>query len=261
MLKDTITQYKTMSIKAESDDGDDRTFTALITNESIDRDNEVLLASGMNKKDFLKNGIILFNHNPDMPIGTATALRRSGDGWKATGRLAEGIEHVEDIWKLLKQGILKAVSVGFRVDEQRVPTKKDIAEFGKAVVNVISKWTLLEFSIVSVGANQEALVLGTKDMSITAKDILGDEYVEEKVIDYKVNVEEVDGKEGEQENIENIIEDVKKELKEIDIELKEETKEKIVEVIKNQNVDMNEVMFYFKEEVEKQMRKANGNLF
>lgn len=249
-----ITQYKTMSIKAETDD--ERKFTAMITSEVIDRDNEVLLASGMNKKDFLKNGIILFNHNPDFPIGTTTALRRSGDGWKATGRLAEGVQKAEDVWQLLSQGILKAVSVGFRVDEQRAPTKKDIAEFGKEVVNVISKWTLLEFSVVSVGSNQEALILGTKDMSITAKDILGDDYEEE--IEVEV---EVDSEKGDEEETQNIVEEVEKELEKIDIEIKTDTKEKIVEVIKEQKVDMQKVLYYFKQEVEKQIRKSKGNLF
>lgn len=262
-----ITQYKTMTITAEKVSGDDnRTFTALITNEAKDRDSEILLASGMSKKDFLTNGIILFNHDADQPIGTTTALRRSGNGWIAKGRIAENVQKAEEVWQLLKQGILKAVSVGFQVLEERSPTKKDIEEFGKGVRNIISKWNLLEFSIVSVGANQEALVLGTKDMSITAKDILGDDYVEEVIdlgIDYKVNDEELEyfSEKGEEKENKNILEEVEKELEDMEIELKETTKEKIVEVVKDKEVDIKEVLKYFRAEIEKQIRKNKGQLF
>jgi HK97 family phage prohead protease len=261
---DKITQYKTMTITSQKADSEDlREFSALITNEAQDRDNEVLLASGMKKSDFLNNGIILFNHDPDQPIGTATALRRSGNGWIAKGRIAENVQKAEEVWQLLKQGILKGVSVGFTVIEQRAPTKKDFAEFGKNVSNIISKWNLLEFSVVSVGANQEALVLGTKDMSITAKDILGNEFVEDEektnIVDTIEEVEEV--KEDKEEEVSNIVEEVEKQLDEMEIEIKTATKEKIVEVVKEKKVDMDLVMKYFREEMQKQIRKSRGELF
>jgi HK97 family phage prohead protease len=255
-----ITQYKTMTIAVEKAVSDDkREFSAIITNEAKDRDDEVLLASGMSKSDFLSNGIILFNHDPDQPIGTATALRRSGDGWVAKGRIAENVQKAEEVWQLLKQGVLKAVSVGFQVVEQRLPSKQDIAKYGKGVRNIISKWNLLEFSIVSVGANQEALVLGTKDMSITAKDILGKDYVE---IEQTEPVDIVDEKAKEEiEKKVSIVDEVEKELDKMEIEIKEITKEKIVEVIKEQEVDMKLVLKYFREEVAKNIRRSKGNLF
>jgi len=258
MTTENNIQYKNMYFeKAEVDEL--REFTATITDESIDRDSEVLLASGMNKKDFVKNGIILFNHNRDFPVCTALSLRRKGDGWVAKGKIAEGVQRADDVWALIKQGVLKGISVGFQILEQRPPTAKDLKDFGKDVTNVISKWKLLEFSVVSIPANQNALITAAKDLNIDPKEILGNDYKEEVVEETK----EVEVVEAEPVVIDtkDMVEEVEKQLEELDIEIKETTKEKIVEAVKDSKVDMNEVIKYFKEEIIKQIKRSKGNLF
>lgn len=259
--KNTIdTYHKNMSLKAEDVDVEDqRLFTAIITDDSIDRDKEVLLPTGLNKKDFVKNGIILFNHNQNDPIGTATALRRSGNGWKATGRIAEeGTDtHIDKIWKLVKQGILKGVSVGYQIEEQRPPTPEDKKMFGKAVEWVISKWKLLEFSVVSVPANQNALITAAKAIDLDPKFILGEDYVKEEVIDKGVEEEIVEVKEV------NISEELDAEIKQLEEEMviEKEVKEKLLEVVKKEKVDIKKVMKYFTEEYKKEIKKNKGMLF
>lgn len=259
------TYYKNMSLKAEDVDVEDqRLFTAIITDDSIDRDKEVLLPSGLNKKDFVKNGIILFNHNQNDPIGTATSLRRSGNGWKATGKIAEeGTDsHIDKIWKLVKQGILKGVSVGYQIEEQRPPTPEDKAMFGKAVEWVVSKWKLLEFSVVSVPANQNALILAAKAINLDPKVILGEDY-EEVEVDEKGIEEEIVEVKTEEEIKKDIVKEIDAEIKQLeeDITLEAETKEKLVEVVKEEKVDIKEVMKYFTEEYKKQIKKNKGMLF
>lgn len=196
MEKNTEILYKNMSIKSDhSEDEDKRQFSAIITDDSVDRDREVLLPSGMNKKDFVKNGIILFNHDPNQPVGTTLALRRSGNAWKATGMIAEGVQLAEDVWKLIKQGVLKGVSVGFQVEERRAPTAEDKKKFGKTVESVISKWKLLEFSIVSIGSNQNALITAAKKLNIDPKAFISEEIVsEEGEVEEKIEV--IDGVKG-----------------------------------------------------------------
>lgn len=243
--------YELSELEVKKSDTDKREFTGIISASTLDLDSEVLLHTGMNSSGF--TGTVLFNHNQDMPIGRSLSIRKSGNGLVGKAQLAdEGTDpFIDKIWSLMKQGILRGISVGFQIIEQRAPTKQDIKEFGKEVRNVISKWKLLEFSVVSVPANQSALITAVKSMDLDPKDFIPG---------YKeIEVEEVK-KDNEQE-VSNIVREVEKQLEEMEIEIKEEAKEKIVEVVKEQKVDMKEVMIYFKEEVAKSIRKSHGNLF
>tara|TARA_R110002051_G_scaffold319494_1_gene403640 strand:+ start:1161 stop:2024 length:864 start_codon:yes stop_codon:yes gene_type:complete len=145
-----------------------RTVTAKISTTSIDRDGEVLLPSGIDLKDFRKNPVVLLNHDQGgLPVGRALSVKRQSDGIIAEVQFAErpaghpsSVEWIPDtVFNLFQQGILKAFSVGFIPLEMREPTDKDYKKFGDDVRNVISKWSLLEFSVVNVPANQDALVL------------------------------------------------------------------------------------------------------
>lgn len=241
---------------------DKREFRAVITTNSLDRDFEVLLPEGGNVKDFKKNGIVLFNHNRDLPIGESLNLRSLKETDTKPARIetlfriaSEGVsDEADKVFRLVKDGILKGISIGFQVLEMRAPTSQDIKKFGKEVRNIISKWKLLEFSIVSVGSNQDALITGLKELDLDPKEFLGDYY--EEPID---NVEEIDTVDTEE--IEKEIEEV--EVKE-DIKIEEHIKEKIIEKVKEKRIDMDLVLKYFVEEIKnikEDMKKNSGRLF
>jgi HK97 family phage prohead protease len=145
-----------------------RTVMARISTTSIDRDGEVLLPSGIDLKDFRKNPVVLLNHDQGgLPVGRAVSVKRSSDGIIAEVQFAErpaghpsSVEWIPDtVFNLFQQGILKAFSVGFIPLEMREPSDKDYKKFGDDVRNIVSKWSLLEFSVVNVPANQDALVM------------------------------------------------------------------------------------------------------
>mgnify|MGYP006399886567 FL=1 len=145
-----------------------RTVVARISTTSIDRDGEVLLPSGIDLKDFRKNPVVLLNHDQGgLPVGRALSVKRQSDGIIAEVQFAErptghpsSVEWIPDtIFNLFQQGILKAFSVGFIPLEMREPTDRDFKKFGDDVRNVISKWSLLEFSVVNVPSNQDSLVM------------------------------------------------------------------------------------------------------
>ena len=157
-----------MTIEKDTKAMKPRTVVARISTTSIDRDGEVLLPSGIDLKDFRKNPVVLLNHDQGgLPIGRALSVKRQSDGIIAEVQFAErpaghpsSVEWIPDtVFNLFQQGILKAFSVGFIPLEMREPTDKDMKKFGDDVRNVISKWSLLEFSVVNVPANQDALVL------------------------------------------------------------------------------------------------------
>jgi|GEM_PF-1521386 len=141
-----------------------KTFTATITTNSIDRDGEVLLPEGMITADFDKSGTVFWNHNYNMPIGKSLSLTKSRDAWVSKAMLAARPDDHHGEWfpdtvhSLMKQGIIKGVSVGFKPIEARKPSKKDIELFGDGVKRVYNKWKLLEFSVAPLPANQDALI-------------------------------------------------------------------------------------------------------
>lgn len=163
-----------INIKADINSDDSRSFTATITTNAIDRDGEVLLPEGMRSKDFESNPVVFWNHNYDMPIGKATDLSKQPNAWSATAELAKRPDGHEGEWfpdtvhALMRQGIIRGVSVGFQPIESRNPSKKDVATFGDEVTRVYSKWNLLEFSVAPLQANQEALVTAVSKGLVTS---------------------------------------------------------------------------------------------
>ena len=151
----------------------DYDFEANITTNSIDRDGDVVLPLGVSAKQFAKNPVVLWSHDhKSPPIAKGVKLERHDNKLVARAKFAPRPENHEGPWQpdvikhLVKEGFLNAISIGFRTKESRYPSKKDLEVYGKDVQNVISKSELIEFSIVSVPANQNALITGvTKAVS------------------------------------------------------------------------------------------------
>lgn len=147
------------------DDGSD--VTARISVAVPDREGDVVLPSGLEATSFKRNPVVLLQHDQSRPIGRAVSLRTTSNAVVATMKFAErpdthpdAAEWMPDtVRSLMKQGVLSAFSVGFRVprDGFRDATDKDMERFGAGTRRVITRWELLEFSVVSVPANAEAL--------------------------------------------------------------------------------------------------------
>jgi len=96
--------------------------------------------------NFEKNPIILFNHDYNKPIGRATKLQVTENGLEMEARISKSApDHVAE---LVKEGILGAFSVGFRVKD---------ADYIKETDGILVKDAeLFEVSVVSVPCNQAA---------------------------------------------------------------------------------------------------------
>lgn len=149
----------------------ERMLEAAISTISVDRDGDVLLPSGIQTEEFRRNPVVLLGHDASaLPIGKATSIRRTPNAVMAEMQFAERpaahpstAEWLPDtVYDLFRQGVLSAFSVGFTIDEAKPATKKDVARFGPTVRRIVSKWNLLEFSVVTIPANQDALVTAVK---------------------------------------------------------------------------------------------------
>lgn len=152
-----------------------------VSTRSVDRDAEVLVPDGCIMDQFLKAPQVLWGHDySEPPIGKADWIKATTDGVKAKTTFAETGD-AEEVWQLIKGGFLKTASVGFipvertwRGDANWRKTcdtlnKKwgcDLESMGCQVIT--SKWILLEYSMVPVPANIDALVTAvSKGMNLS----------------------------------------------------------------------------------------------
>jgi HK97 family phage prohead protease len=137
--------FKTLG---EDDDGGVN-IRGLASTNSIDRVGDTINHDAWTKSggldNFKNNPIILFNHNYDKPIGKATTMDITDSGLELGARISKSAGEIKD---LIKDGVLGAFSVGFRVKDAEYKEETDGFEIKDA--------ELFEVSVVSVPANQTA---------------------------------------------------------------------------------------------------------
>jgi HK97 family phage major capsid protein/HK97 family phage prohead protease len=128
----------------------------VLSDDTLDRYGDVIEAKGWVLQAFKKNPIALFGHNAGFPIGNWTNVRVEGRKLIGTLQLAaKGTsQRIDELINLVEQGVLRAVSVGFRPLESE-PIDKNQPYGGQRY----TKQELLETSLVSVPANPAALAL------------------------------------------------------------------------------------------------------
>lgn len=219
-------QFKLFSVDSIKKDKDSNTFTAIISNNNLDRDGEVLLPQGADTKEFMHNPVVFFNHDYSLPVGKAVRVFKSNGNIKAEVKMAvrpEGFQgefFPEYLTALINQDVIKGMSVGFQILETRIPSKQDIKQFGKGVKRVITKWVLMEFSIAPLMSNPKTLITDHKGLTnkeFNAK-LFGTDIEEEKPVETVV-----------EETVENTEWDIevspkeKDTIQEIEIEIKRKT--------------------------------------
>jgi HK97 family phage major capsid protein/HK97 family phage prohead protease len=142
---------------------------ALSVDNVIDRHGDMVV---VNQKsvvldNFLKNPVALAFHNHESPVGLWKNIRIKGGKLLADLELAKQgtSDFIDTLRSLVDQGILKAVSIGFKPIEAEYMDEKDPWGGMK-----FTKWELLECSLVAIPANSEALAvaksLGASDSTI-----------------------------------------------------------------------------------------------
>ena len=97
-------------------------------------------------QNFENNPIILFNHDYNKPIGRATGLKVTPKGLELEAKISKSAP--EGVCELVKDGVLGAFSVGFRVKDADYLSETDGYKIKDA--------ELFEVSVVSVPCNQAA---------------------------------------------------------------------------------------------------------
>lgn len=137
--------FKTLG---EDDDGG-LDIKGSASTSAVDRAGDIIEHDAWTKgglENFKNNPIILFNHNYDRPIGRAKELSVDENGLNLTARISKSASDIKD---LIKDGVLGAFSVGFKVKDAEYMTETDGYKIKDA--------ELFEVSVVSVPCNQNAV--------------------------------------------------------------------------------------------------------
>lgn len=141
---------------AQTKEAGDNVIEFVASDETIDRDGDIIRASGWDLKNYKKNPVVLLGHDyGSFPIGKAPSIRVEDKALIAPVEFAlEDSGNVGEVaFKLAKGGFLRGMSVGFRAIAKE--EDEDVAPG-----YIFTKQELFEVSIVTVPANPNALARG-----------------------------------------------------------------------------------------------------
>ena len=209
--------YAAEEIKQIGND-EDLSIQFVISTGDVDRDNDTVDPLGWDLEPFRKAGTVLWAHDASLPpIAKPMATFLEGDKLKSIAQftpadmnhpLGQGFGHT--VFRMFKEGFLRAVSVGFLPTEFMFSEDRGGMDF--------TAQELLEFSAVPVPSNRQALVearskginikhlynwaemvLDTKQSLIVPKDTMTEVYkaLKEEAFHQKINraVEEAEAEE------------------------------------------------------------------
>ena len=151
---------------AEIDENEDRTMSFVASDESVDRYGDVIQADGWELARYRLNPIFLWQHSYGDPIGTVANIGVEGKRLLARVKFAaQGVNaKADELWRLAKAKVLRAVSVGFTVNSE-ADYELIRNQSGEATGVRYLRQELLELSLVSVPANPNALAVARSRIS------------------------------------------------------------------------------------------------
>jgi HK97 family phage prohead protease/HK97 family phage major capsid protein len=139
----------TSTFKAQTGEDGSVMIRGMASTADFDRAGDSISSEAWTKgglNNFEKNPIILFNHDYDRPIGRATGMKAGPNGLELECKISKSAPG--NVAELVKDGVLGAFSVGFRV--------KDADYIKETDGLMIKDAELFEVSVVSVPCNQAA---------------------------------------------------------------------------------------------------------
>ena len=143
--------YSVLEMKSMDDSGGKRTFSGIATTPSPDREGDIVEPKGM---IWGRDAHLLWQHNARDPIGWVRSAKVSDKGIEIQGEVATVQdtgrlkERLDEYWQMLKAGLVRGLSEGFRSIESTRIDQTYSRRFVKTV--------LLDLSCVTIPANSEA---------------------------------------------------------------------------------------------------------
>lgn len=133
-------------------------FTFVLHDESVNTYGFRMLTSGANLEEFRKNPVLFLNHKDwELPIGRWENIRIEGTRILADAVFDENDEEAIKVMKKVETDFVRMASVGAWPPEE-VSDAPELKLPGQTMPTV-TRWTVREASVVTIGANHNALVM------------------------------------------------------------------------------------------------------
>lgn len=147
------------------EDAEDIVIEGMANTTNVDRQGDIIPRSTWEKAgqldNFKKNPIVLAYHNHTMPIGVVEDVEVRDEGLFVKARISNTIPAV---FQQIKKQILKAFSIGFRLNDWEYKADLDIF--------VMTDIEMTELSVVSIPCNQDSTFALSKSLGVSARDEL-----------------------------------------------------------------------------------------
>lgn len=135
--------------------------TFVLHDESVNTYGFRMLTSGVNLDEFRKNPVMLLNHNDySLPIGRWENIRIEGGKILADAVFDEKDERAAEVMRKVDNDFIRMASIGAWPPEEKSDAYSLMLPGQK--YPTVTKWTVREASIVTIGANHNALAFYDK---------------------------------------------------------------------------------------------------
>lgn len=160
--------YSVTNIEEKEVDRENKTIVYVVTTSSIDREMEIVDPNGADKVNYDKSKkTVFFNHIYNQITGRSLWEKQKGETWIALLKFAADVtDFAKDLWNLAEAGFIGATSLGFIPKALEISALEDIKDLKpanrsdydpKTMIWIWRKWEWLEYSLVGLPANQDAL--------------------------------------------------------------------------------------------------------
>lgn len=133
-------------------------FTFVLHDESVNTYGFRMLTSDANLEEFRKNPVLFLNHKDwELPIGRWENIRIEGTRILADAVFDENDEEAIKVMKKVETDFVRMASIGAWPPEE-VSDAPELKLPGQTMPTV-TRWTVREASVVTIGANHNALVM------------------------------------------------------------------------------------------------------
>lgn len=169
--KDSAFSYKHV-VKSDSFDyfiDKERSDVSTVTDNSVDKDGEVVNPKGLDWSAFQKNPIVTLNHSYwQPPVGKSLWQNFTKNAWKAKTAYIERPESLphdkewipDTVWHMVKSGYMPAKSIGFLPTKGHTPTVEEMNNDSslRKCSFIFDEAKIYEYAACYIGSNDNALV-------------------------------------------------------------------------------------------------------
>lgn len=199
-LNEQVLRKGYIESKINISEDDERCIIADISTMMPDADGDIVVSKGAELDRYIKNPIITINHSylTEDIVGSAKQIETLDDRIRCKIKLND-TDKALNLWKQIKAGDIRGNSIGFIIKEAVQKGTKDFDTVAKSlninklddVKRIITKFKLIENSIVALPCNPDALNVEVSKKQLEIKEDIKVEVKEEQKEEVKLEVKEL----------------------------------------------------------------------